>query len=387
MEQVNRRVFLASAGAMAAMGSVGALAAGATAAPTGAPAQQEAGEHTAVPDGVVWRDVRDWGVEGKAFSDTERYFDRLPARAKGVVREAVWKLSKNTAGMSVRFEAETPAVYLKYELTSATLAMSHMPASGTSGFDLYTRQGSGDWCWMATRRPSDVRFEGSLVTGIRPGVRTYQLNLPLYNGVKSLEIGLPAAAAFKAIAPRTEKPVLFYGTSITQGGCASRPGLAFVSILGRRLDRPMLNFGFSGNGHLELEVGRFLAELDPAVFVIDCLGNCTVAQITGRTEPLVRLIRQRHESTPILLLDRPVFPNAGSVSHGDEDSAQLNAAQHKAYERLLSAGVGRLYYRDNRDFIGTDGEGTVDGTHPNDLGMMRYADALEAVIRKVLAAQ
>lgn len=387
MQEMNRRTLLTSAAAfatIAAMDSVSARAADG-AAPSTAPNPVPLRDKTGITDGIDWHDVREWGVEGKGFADTERYFDRLPARAKNTVRDAVWKLSHDTAGMSAHFEADTPAIYVRYEVTSSTLAMPHMSATGKSGLDLYARH-EGTWRWLATHSPKEAVFGGPMLLDIMPGRRAYQINLPLYNGVKLLEIGVPSGASFTAIAPRTDKPILFYGTSITQGGCASRPGMAFVSILGRRLDRPILNFGFSGNGLFELEVGRLLADLDPAIFAIDCVGNSTIEQIAERIEPLVNLLRGRHPLTPILLLDRPIFPNANLVSHGKMDPDPKNQAQFQAYQRLHASGMKKLFYRDNHGLIGSDSEGTVDGSHPNDLGMMRYAEALEPELRRLLMA-
>jgi lysophospholipase L1-like esterase len=389
MPEMNRRTLLTSAATFAtsaALDSISARVSSGAAATVSAPATVPAQEKLVVTDGIIWHDVREWGIEGKGFADTERYFDRLPARARNIVRDAVWKLSHNTAGMSARFEADTPAIYVRYEVTSTDLAMPHMSATGKSGLDLYARH-EGAWRWLATHSPKEAFFAGAMLLDIIPCRRAYQINLPLYNGVKSLEIGVPTGASFTPIAPRTDKPILFYGTSITQGGCASRPGMAFVSILGRRLGQPILNFGFSGNGLYELEVGRLIAELDPAIFAIDCVGNSTTEQITARTEPLIKLLRERHPLTPILLLDRPIFPNANLVSHGKMDPDPKNRAQFQAYQRLLASGMKRLYYRDNRDLIGSDSEGTVDGSHPNDLGMMRYAEALEPELRRVLAAK
>ncbi|HWB52831.1 MAG TPA: SGNH/GDSL hydrolase family protein, partial [Tepidisphaeraceae bacterium] len=180
--------------------------------------------------------------------------------------------------------------------------------------------------------------------------------------------------------------LLFYGTSITQGGVASRPGMCFVNILGRRLDRPILNFGFSGNGKMEPSVGRFLAELDPAIFVIDCVGNSSLEDITEHTEPLVKMLRTAQTSSAILLLERPLFPTEGLCKHPGNDVPAKNAALRKAYENLRAAGTSKLYYRIGNGLIGNDGEATVDGSHPSDLGMMRYADGLEPTLREILAS-
>ena len=336
-----------------------------------------------IPDNLSWHDVRDWGVEGRGFDDTENYFDRLPARAKPIVRDAVWILSQDSAGISVRFEADTTAIYVRYALRKSNLAMGHMPATGVSGCDLYGRDEKG-WHWIATKTPAEQDVVGALSKQIAPGKRTYVINFPLYNGVKSFEIGLPKDAAFAPIPPRKEKPILIYGTSITQGGCASRPGMAFPAILGRRLDRPMLNFGFSGNGRMEVEVAQFLAELDPAIFILDCVANMGAVPATERTIAVVKLLREHHKETPILLLDERIWASAPLVPHLVENHKERSAELRAAYDQLKSAGVENLHFRPGDDLIGADGEATVDGSHPTDLGMMRYADALEPDLRRLV---
>lgn len=338
-----------------------------------------------LPADLAWHDLREWGVEGRGFADVERYFDRLPARAKGVVRAAVWGLSHDSAGMVAHFEADTPALYVRYTLSKASLAMPHMPATGVSGVDLYAKV-DPRWQWLGVTKPAAQKVQAAIASGVTPGRRAYRLELPLYNGVDSLEVGVPKGAAFAPVPPRREKPVLFYGTSITQGGVASRPGMGFVNLLGRRLDRPMLNFGFSGNGKMELEVGRFLAELDAAVFVIDCVANMNAEMITERTGPLVKLLREARKDAAILLLEQRRPANAPLVRSADADNTAKAKALRGAFDRLVAEGVANLHYREGRDLIAEDGEGTTDGSHPNDLGMMRYADALEPTLRKLLGA-
>jgi lysophospholipase L1-like esterase len=258
-----------------------------------------------------------------------------------------------------------------------------MPASGVSGVDLYAHDGR-QWRWAATHQPAAPQIEARLLHRAKPGVHRYHLNLPLYNGVKKLEIGVEPGSRFNPVRPRREKAVLFYGTSITQGGCASRPGMNFVSILGRRLDRPMLNFGFSGNGRMELEVGRFLAELDPSLYVIDCSANTTPQEITERCEELVKILREAHAQTPILLLDGRRWEGEFIRPSLAELHQQKQDALRGAFERLQSAGVEHLHYRVGDDLLGDDGEGTVDGSHPTDLGFVRFADALEPELRGIL---
>lgn len=379
---VNRRQFVScAAAAVAGTASTAAVLGAAPSTRAAAPATRPT---SAVSDDVVWHNVRDWDVEGRAFDDTENYFDRLPKRARGIVRDAVWNLSRHTSGMAAYFEADSPQIYVRYALLNRELAMPHMPATGVSGVDLYAMT-DGGWRWLATHLPRAQEIETVLAGGIAPGRRAYHLNLPLYNGVTSLEIGVPRGAAFVPVAPRRERPILFYGTSITQGGCASRPGLSFTQILGRRLNRPMLNFGFSGNGRTEIEVIRFLGELDPAIFVIDTIANTSAEQISQRMEPLVRELRRMRPKTPILLLDERMRDEAALAPALLADHRARARALRSAFDNLTAAGVEYLHHRGGDDLLGSDGEGTVDGSHPNDLGMMRYASALDPDLRRTLA--
>ena len=338
---------------------------------------------TTLPGNLVWHDVRDSGVEGRAFNDTESYFDRLPARAKGVVRPEVWNLSRHTAGMSVRFTSNTPEIYVRYEVTNAKLEMAHMPASGVSGLDLYAKVNNA-WRYVATHKPLQPVIAAALAHQIDPQEREYLIHLPLYNGVKKLEIGTPPHAKFQGVPPRSVKPILFYGTSVTQGGCASRPGMAFTNILARRLDRTVLNFGFSGNGRMEMEVARFLAELDPALYVLDCLANMLNMPITQRHIDVVKLLREKHPQTPILLLEERPSPDAVIIPERVENQRHRCEELRAAYDQLVAQRVTNIHYRKGDDLIGDDGEATVDSSHPSDLGMMRYADALEPTLQKLL---
>jgi len=333
---------------------------------------------------LAWHDVRTWGVEGRAWSDTERYFDRLPKKAKGSVRDAVWSLSRHSAGMCCRFETDATRIWARYELLSKSLAMPHMPATGVSGLDLYAQDKDGRWRWLGAARPDGQKVQAQLIKDIAPGRRAYLVYLPLYNGVESLEIGVARGAAFRPIPPRPARPVVFYGTSITHGGCASRPGMAYPAILGRRLDCPTVNLGFSGNGRMEPAVGALLAEIDAAVYVIDCLPNMQPEEVAARTEPLVRQLRAARPAAPIVLVEDRTYANTWLVPEHRQRHAGSRAALRAAYERLKAAGVAGLFYIAGEGLLGADGEDTVDASHPTDLGMLRMADAMEPVLRPLL---
>lgn len=331
-----------------------------------------------------WHNVQDWGIEGKGWTNTLRYFDRLPSKAEGKVRNPVWNLSRHSAGMRVLFETDAEEIHVRYTLFLDRLAMNHMPATGVSGVDLYAEDVQGIERWVSVSRPNNKEVLSALAKKLRPGKRKYTLYLPLYNGVESLEIGVPKSVEFSGIAPRGEKPILFYGTSIMHGACASRPGMAIPAILGRRLKRPTLNLGFSGNGRMEKEVGELLIEQDPAVFVIDCLPNMNEETVSERAVPLVKQIRKAHANTPILLVEDRSFTNTQFFPERKIRHETSRAALKRALRTLNDEGIENLYYLDGDQLLGLDGEAATDGSHPSDLGMVRYADAYEPVLRAIL---
>jgi hypothetical protein len=330
-------------------------------------------------------DVKEWGVEGRGWQEAERtrYFDRFPAKAEKMVPKAVWDLSRDSAGMMARFSTDAKTIKVKYKLMSAALSMPHMPATGKSGLDLYARDDAGKWRWLAVTMPTAQMVEADL-PGSPQGVREFALYLPLYNGVETLQVTLPASAQFTPLPPRKEKALLFYGTSITHGACASRPGMVHTAILGRRLDMPVINLGFSGNGRMDPGVGEWLAKEDPAAYVIDCLPNMGPKDVTERTVPLVKALRKAHPDTPIILVEDRVFTNAWANPAKKKFHEQNHAALKKEFEKLKADGVSKLFYIAGDRLLGDDSEGATDASHPNDLGFMRQADAFEPVIREAL---
>lgn len=334
--------------------------------------------------GLHWADVRDWGVEGRGFTETEAFYDRLPARAKGVVRDAVWNLSRHSAGMQVRFRTDATEIHVDYAVTSANLAMPHMPATGVSGLDLYAQDDDGRWKWVAVVAPKTQAVRQSIVSGIRPGLRNYAVYLPLYNGTEFLKLGVPMGSKFEAVQPRTEKPVVFYGTSITHGACASRPGMPHPAILGRRLNRPVINLGFSGNGRMETAVGQFLTEIDAAAFVIDCLPNMNAEEVTANTQPLVRQIRAVHPETPVILVEDRSYSGSWLLDGQKSRNQTSRAALQAQFRHLQDSGIGKLYWLDGESLLGADRDDTTDGSHPSDLGFQRHADAMEPILRQAL---
>lgn len=330
-----------------------------------------------------------WDVEGRAWAAEPRlrYFDRLPASAEKTVPPAVWSLSRDSAGMVARFKTDAESIWVDYKLRSERVGMAHMPATGVSGVDLYARdeQDGGKWKWVQVSKPAGQKVRAALITGLRPGLREYAAFLPLYNGMESLSIGVTAGAQFESLQPRQEKPVVFYGTSITHGASASRPGMVHTAILGRRLDCPVINLGFSGNGKMDASVGDLLARIDAAAFVIDCLPNMQPPMVTERAIPLVRKLRSAHPRTPIILVEDRRFTNAWITPAKSRFHDDNHAALKASFDALVKEGVPNLHYIPGDALYGTDTEGATDASHASDLGFMRQADLFEPVLRKALS--
>jgi lysophospholipase L1-like esterase len=332
-----------------------------------------------------WYDIRDIGVEGRGYHDTRHDFDRFPARAQAMVPDVVWDLSQCGAGMTVRFVTDAPTVAARWSLRFEAMAMDHLAATAMSGLDLYVRDDAGRWRWVGLGRPTkQIGNDAMLIKeDMSPGKREFMLYLPLYNGVESVSIGLPTGSTIEpapAWKDNKRRPICFYGSSIVQGGCAARPGMAYPAIISRRLDHPHYNFGFSGNGKAEVEVAQLLGELNPAAYILDPVPNLTKELIVERIEPFVHTLRAVHAATPIVLVENVPYQQAAFVPGIAERLKAFNDALRDAFDRLITSGVANLHLVPGDALLGDDGEATVDGTHPTDLGFLRMADVLMPVI-------
>ncbi len=333
---------------------------------------------------LKWIDGSSLAIEGRGWADTKGFYDRLPRKAEGVVRAPVWDLSHNPAGMLIHFISDTPELRVRWTLTSGKMGYGNMSASGVSGLDLYVRVDKG-WRWMSAARAGDTRENntGTLFAKIPGERREFLLYLPLYNGIESLELGIAESSRLEPVV-RPDKPIVFYGTSIVQGGCVSRPGMAYPAILGRRLERTVINLGFSGNGKAEPEVASLLAELSPSAYVLDCLPNLGANEV-DRLEPFLAILRKKHPEVPVILVENPEYPDGFIIQSKQAGIAKANQNLREIFNRL-SRTDRHLHYIPANDLIGNDGEGTVDGIHPSDLGVMRMVDQMEPVLRRALSA-
>ena len=333
-------------------------------------------------------------LEGQGwFKEVKEPYSRLPASSEKQVNPAIWKLSRQSAGLMLRFKSNASHISIRYTV-GGPHALPHMPATGVSGVDLYAVNADGEYLWCAGK----FSFKDTITyqfTNLEPSDkyhnkgREYRLYLPLYNSVKWLEVGVPEEAAFTALPVREDKPIVVYGTSIAQGACASRPGMAWTSIVGRKMDRPLLNLGFSGNGRLDKEIIDLVTEIDARVYILDCLPNMVGSsvlkseEVYSRIIDAVKTIRQKKPNVPIILTEHAGYTDGGINPARRKLYTDVNEQARKAFTDLRKEDIASIYLLPQSE-LSQDIETMVDGTHPNDLGMLRYATGYEKIVRQVL---
>lgn len=303
-------------------------------------------------------------------------YRRMPEAVAAKVSAKVHLLSSHTAGGRVRFCTDSQYVAIR-ALMPIIGKMGHFAFSGSAGFDLYA-----DGVFVKTFVPKvkiTDGFESVIDLGERK-MRQIMIHFPLYSAVSSLEIGLQETAVVESPTPyRVETPVVFYGSSITQGGCASRPGNCYTAVLSRRLNFDHVNLGFSGSGKAEQEMADYIANLHMSVFVYDYDHNAPdLAHLQATHEKMFCTIREKNPTLPIVILSRPKFLLS-------DVEKQRMAVIRTTWEKAVAAGDTHVYFVEGPTLMATaENEGTVDGTHPNDLGFYSMANALESLISSIL---
>ena len=323
--------------------------------------------------------------------EVRKNYHRIAESVKPQLRDAVWSLSKNSAGLTIRFYSNAPTISIRYKLENGT-NMHNMAPMGSSGVDLYSldAQGYERWCaapsGIVIRRGDESKYtyRDLVYDNNNKEGHLYELYLPLYNTVSSLKIGTPEGYNFRFVEPDKQKPIIVYGTSIAQGASASRPGMAWTAILKREFDRPVINLGFSGNGRLEAPVVDYICQADAAVYILDCIPNmCGMLNtIVPRITEAVEKIR-KVSNAPIIITEHCGTLHAEASPKSDEAHVLGNKECRKAYEALKKQGEKGIYSLSKED-IGLSMDSSIDGWHPNDIGMVEYAEAYAKVIKKAL---
>lgn len=348
-----------------------------------------------------WYDAHLLTIEGIGFKDVGTSFSRLPVRALDKVSSDVRTLSRHTAGICIRFATDSTTISA---IWNGGEGMYHMAPTGSNGLDLYVHRprssrvvttetptlpnvgvhifeeesasALSDWVFVGVGRPKRERTMAQLTNSQSGGIQEYLLYLPLYAPVSELKIGVASGAFISPVLKRPvdARPLVFYGTSITQGGCASRAGMCHTALLGRWLDREVINLGFSGSGKSEPIMAQLVSEIDACAYVVEPLPNMTLTMTNERIVPFVKILRERHPQTPILLVENPLFPG----------NAAQNTALRKAISTLERDGVKGLYRLPAEPQLAGPENATVDGVHPTDLGFMRMAQAYFPVLKGIL---
>ena len=342
--------------------------------------------------GVKWIDGRKMPIEGRAFDDVESFYDRLPAGVTTNVNGGVRNMKHHSSGMQIRFTTDSGFVAVKFVNYKESQGFYHMSELGTSGIDIYRLDSkTGKWRFLkSSHRAEKSHKDGETARIVRCDWKKGDaclVNLPLYNGIRDIWIGIAKDAEVGPPPPHrsgVEKPVVFYGTSITHGGCASRAGLAFPSIIGRDLDVPIVNLGFSGSGVMEFEMSEHVARIDASCYVLDCLWNMSEYEsqrkgrsVEGNYEKFIRNLRAKRPGVPIVMAEQSDVFAKGRF-------ANKNRMHRAIYDKLVAEGWKDLVYLPADDMFDDSVEGTVDGCHPNDLGMVSMARAYGAAVAKAL---
>lgn len=358
------------------------------------PSIDELDEHmsldSSVDQSITWHDPTSlpFRISGFAWFDQDKEFRRLPVNPKHDISDELHNLADCTAGGQIQFRTNATHIAVKVKL-DAIANMHHMPAVAQCGFDCYIGEVKQQQFVNVTMyNHRKVEYEVTLIERDVTDKIDVTLNFPLYMGVERVHVGLNNRAKISAFpAYESDEKIIFYGTSITHGGCASRPGMAYPNILSRQFNLECINLGFSGNGKGEANMAKIISEIEnPAVLVLDYEPNCMSTALYKETLPkFIATYREVHKSIPILLVSK--FPYAGELVNPSLRNERLERLdfQKALVKRLIAEGDDNLYFLDGTTMLGDySNEGTIDGIHPTDLGFMQIAKTLDPVLRDIL---
>lgn len=307
--------------------------------------------------------------------DTARYND-MPAHVK--------TLSTYPAGLVIAFKTNSKQIHAKWAVKPRVNPYKNMTAIASRGLDLYIRK-NNQWIFAGAGVPDDSLSTDMIVGNMADGEKECLLFLPLYDELLSLDIGVEQGSAISPLQVAWKGKIVIYGSSITQGASAARPGIAYPALLSRHLGYEIVNLGFSGSGKMEESVGRMVTDVeDVDLFILDCAANPSPQQIAERTETFVKLIRDRHPDVPILMIESVIREGGNFDEKIRKKVSDQNANFRMAYTRLVKNGMRKLHLIKGDDLLGHDHEGTIDGTHPNDLGFDRMLKVIEPGIKEIL---
>lgn len=329
-------------------------------------------------------------VTGLPWLERDGVYRRLPVHTSHAIRPEVDRLANYTTGAQVRFRTDSPNLYVRVKL-AAPYNMYQMAATGQCGVDCYIGA-IGEQRYINTSRFDFARteYESVLFDSLSREMRDITLNLPLYQGVTELLIGIDPSSEIAAFPGfPVDKKVLLYGTSITHGACATRPGMAYPNILSRMFPLEFVNLGFSGNAQGEPELAHLIGEIEaPGLLILDYEANTPSTERLRESLPeFIRIYRACHPVVPILVLSQ--IRLAREAFDGEQVSRreERKRIQREEVERQRSSGDRNVHFFDGALLLGEDPQDcTTDGIHPSDLGYDRIAKALRPIIAELLHA-
>ena len=341
--------------------------------------------HAGVAPDAQWTEIRPADVEGRLWDDVECPFDRIPTRMRRAL-PALWGCGTSSTGQLVDFESDTRNIAVKVKYANDRFGENNFNFAAFSGFDLYIFD-RGRWRWAAAPRHStkwsrDMTHQ--LLENLPPGSRRYRLYLPLRNRLLSVAVGTDAKAKTKLIPPRRERPMLYYGTSIIHGAYTIRPGLGLTARLGRALDYPIVNLGFSGEAKLDPAMAKLMAEKEAGVYVCDPYHNMDAANIRANFEKFFDILCSKRPKTPVILLGAPHRCNVWmwpEKTAAEEEKTRL----FEELSRKVAARHANFRYVPGLDNYG-DCEWSMDGIHPNDEAFGNMTKKLTPILRDALIA-
>ncbi len=335
-------------------------------------------------------DAQELRIINKGWEDTGRKYGRIPTYLQDSVRDVLWERSQCSSGIAVRFATNSSRIGVKYQLLWNT-HMLHMADTGLKGTDLYILEGDSVWRHVNTNRPNadkNKMCEKIYVENMDEGMREYMIYMPLYDGVEDLWVAVDSNAI---ITPGnyniidSNKKIIAYGTSILQGGCASRSGMAATNIISRALNCEVVNIGISGEGKMDYCMARAMAQIpDADVFLIDPIPNCTEMMCDTLTYDFINIIRKARPDIPIVMVEGPIYPYARYDKSLGAYLPRKNEAFRRNYEKLMAENPNNLYYVNCVNLDGVEDDGTVDGIHLTDLGFKYYAEKLIPALQPLI---
>lgn len=317
-------------------------------------------------------------------SDTAPFYHRIDTLIYHNMPKTVKRLFTHSAGLAISFKTNSKNILARWSVASP-MVRTNMAAIGHSGLDLYIKE-NGQWIFAGVGRPDFNKTETTyaIVKDMKDGEKECLLYLPLYEEIINLEIGIDQDSEITPHLNYFGEEIIVYGSSITQGASASRPGLAYPAQMSRTTGLNFINLGLSGNAKMEQSVGEMLADINPRAFILDCVPNPSPEQIKSRTAKFVKIIRAKNPDIPIIMV-QGIIRESGNF---DQKVRMQNLEQNKnfrlEYEKLINEGMKDLFFIETDNLLGIDHEGTTDGVHPTDVGFRRILDVIEPQIVNIL---